>query len=123
MQPDGVLVINLCGPLTGDALLHFKAGIVARYPAEIRAFVVDYRAAAIALGGSELDAVLEGECDGAAAAMPAAMVVRAEDLALFIGHASRMALRGIFRRVELKPEAALAWARAQLPQPQPSRCQ
>lgn len=115
MLPGGVLVVRLTGPLTGEALLHFKAEIVARHGPDIRAFVADYTGAAIALDGDELDAVLEGEAADSGPGLPAAMVVRTEHLPLFIGHASRMALRGIFRRVEVVPEAALSWARAQLP--------
>lgn len=118
MQPDGVLVVRMAGPLTADALHHFKARIIERHGATVRAFVADYRGAAIALDGAALDAVLEGEPEGSAPTLPAAMVVRAEHLDLFIGHASRMALRGVFRRVEVAPEAAMAWARAQLHQQQ-----
>lgn len=114
MLPDGVLVVRLCGPLTGEALLYFKREIVARHGPYIRAFVADYRKAVIALDGAELDAVLEGEPEDSATAMPAAMVVLPEHLSLFIGHASRMALRGVFRRVEVAPEAAQAWAHEQL---------
>lgn len=114
MLPDGVLVVRLCGPLTGEALLYFKAEIVARHGPDIRAFVADYRKAIIALDGAELDSVLEGEPDGAAPTLPAAMVVQPEHLDLFIGHALRMALRGVFRRVEVAPEAAVAWAREQM---------
>lgn len=111
MLPDGVLVVRLTGPLTGEALLHFKAEIVRLHGPEIRAFVADYRAAIIALDGAELDAVLEGETDGSAPSMPAALLVRALDVKVFEGHAARMALLRIRRRVFAGPGPALAWVR------------
>lgn len=111
MLPDGVLVVRLTGPLTGDALQHFKAEIVARHGPQIRAFVADYTAAMVALSGPDLDAVLEGENPGSAPSMPAAMVVRAEVADTFGQHAARMALHGIRRRVFLEAEPALSWAR------------
>lgn len=120
MLPDGVLIVRLGGPITVDSLLHFKAAIVSLHGSEIRAYVADYTRATIALTGAELDAVLEGEPGDAPPSMPAAMVVHPDNLELFIGHASRMALRGVFRRVEVSMQAAEAWARAQLPVRQPA---
>ncbi len=118
MLSDGVLVVRLAGPLTGEALLHFKAQIVALHGPDIRAFVADYTRSTIALTGAELDAVLEGEAEDAAPAMPAALVVRPADCALFKGHALRVAgSHGIIRRVfsaEAQAQAqaqALAWVR------------
>lgn len=111
MLPDGVLVVRLAGPLTGETLMHFKAEIVRLHGPDIRAFVVDYRAAIIALDGAELDAVLEGEPDGSAPSMPAAMIVRLESVAVFRGHALRMAGgHGITRRVFVDASPAMAWA-------------
>lgn len=112
MLPDGVLVVRLCGPLTGEALLYFKGEIVARHGPDIRAFVADYRAAIIALDGADLDAVLEGEPDGSAPSMPAALIVRPESNELFKGHALRMAgMHGIARRVFSHDAPALEWVR------------
>lgn len=112
LLPGGVLTVRLCGPLTADSLLHFKAEIVALHGPQIRAFVADYTKATIAVTGADLDAVLEGDPDGSASAMPAAMVVRPESNQLFKAHALRMAgLRSITRRVFNFDEPALAWAR------------
>lgn len=111
MLPDGVLIVRMCGPLTGEALLYFKAEIVRLHGPDIRAFVADYRKAVIALDGAELDAVLEGEPHGSAPSMPAALVVRALDVKVFEGHAARMALLRIRRRVFAAPGPALAWVR------------
>jgi hypothetical protein len=111
MLPDGVLVVRLCGPLTGEALLYFKTEIVARHGPNIRAFVADYRAAIIALDGAELDAVLEGEPDGSAPSMAAAMVVKPESITLFAGHAIRVAMFGVVRQVFAEIAPATLWAR------------
>ena len=110
MLPDGVLIVRLAGPLTGEALLHFKAQIVAMHGPSIRAFVADYTRATIALTGAELDAVMEGEPDHSAPAMPAAMVVRTECLPLFAGHCIRMAARGRLRQVFTSFDGAASWA-------------
>lgn len=111
MLPDGVLVVRLAGPLTGEALLYFKAEIVRLHGPEIRAFVADYRAAIIALDGAELDAVLEGEPDGSAPSVPAAMIVKPESVGLFAGHAIRMAMFGVVRQVFAELAPAKTWAR------------
>lgn len=113
MRPDGVLIIGLYGPLTADALAHFKVEIVREHGQSIRAFVADYTRAAIAMSGHDLDAVLDGECGDSAPAMPAAMLVKGDHLALFLGHATRMAQRGIVRRVFIDRAPALEWAELQ----------
>jgi hypothetical protein len=111
MLPDGVLVVRLCGPLTGEALLYFKEQIVRLHGPDIRAFVADYRAAIIAMNGAELDAVLEGEPDGSAPSMPAALVVAESSVDLFTSHCVRMAHVGIARRAFISIAPALAWSR------------
>ena len=120
MLADGVLVVRLSGPVTGEALQHFKRQIVALHGPKIRAFVADFTRATIALTGAELDAVLEGEQEGSAPCMPAAMVVRPEDCALFRGHALRVAgSHGIVRRVFSRAAEALGWLRALQSLPRP----
>ena len=111
MQDSGVLVVRLVGPLTGAALLAFKAAIVERSGALVRAYIADYSRAAIALDGAQLDQVLEGEADYSAPSMPAAMLVRTEDVGLFAGHAMRQALLGRTRQVFIAESQALQWAR------------
>ena len=118
MQEDGVLVVRMSGPLTGEALLHFKAEVVRLYGADIRGFVADYRGAMVAVSAAELDAVLDDGQDGSAPSMPAALLVRASDAPAFEAHAARMALLRIRRRVFVEPLAALAWVRQFVPQPQ-----
>lgn len=109
---DGVLIVRLTGPLTGDALMAVKTGILADYShAQIRGFVVDYTGAAVALTGEQLDQVLEGEADRVPG-LPAAMICRPECNSLFKGHALRMAGKhAITRRVFNEAEPALAWVR------------
>jgi len=111
MGRDGVLFVQLRGPLTAAGLLFLKAGIVEKHSSGVLAVVVDYRGAVVALDGAGLDAVLEGEADGSMPAMPAAMIVRPECIELFRGHALRMAgAHGIVRRVFTAETAAKAWA-------------
>lgn len=109
MLTGGVLDVRLSGPLTGEALNYFKGQIVARHGCEIRAFLADYTRATIAMDGAELDAVLEGEPDGSAPTMPAALVVLPECNGLFKAHALRMAGYGITRRVFNERGPALVW--------------
>jgi len=113
MLPSGVLVVRLAGPLTGEALQHFKREIVARHGPDIRAYVADYARATIALTGAELDAVLEGEAEDSPPTMPAAMVVPDSLIGPFRGHAARMAGRAIVRRLFPELAPALAWATRQ----------
>lgn len=110
LMQHGVLLVRLCGPLTGPALLAFKAVIVERSGALARAYVADYSRAAIALDGAQLDLVLEGEAEGSAPTMPAALVVRPEDVDLFAGHAMRQALLGRTRQVFTDESLAMRWA-------------
>lgn len=110
MQAGGVLWVSMNGPLTGGALLYFKARIAAKYGPEICSFVADYRAALIALDGAELDAVLEGEPSMSPITMPAALIAAPHDADLFDGHCARMASRGVLRRLFSEPTSALAWA-------------
>ena len=109
---DGVLIVAVTGPLTATALTQIKADVVARCTGGVRSFVVDYRAALIALDGAGLDAVLLGEGPNSAALMPAALVVLPGHLDLFMGHASRMGALGFFRRVFVDRAPALAWAQS-----------
>lgn len=107
----GVLSVRMFGPLTGAALAHVKAEVAARFGGQdIAAFAVDYRAAAVALSGSELDAVLEGEHHGSTPSLPAAQIVMPAMLPLFAGHSMRMAQFGIVRSVFTDEPAALSWA-------------
>ena len=62
---DGVLSVRLSGPLTAPTLHHVKAEIAQRFGgAVITAFVVDYRCAAVALTGAELDALIRVKLGG-----------------------------------------------------------
>lgn len=110
MLPDGVLVVRLAGPLTGEALLYFKAEIVRLELPAFGAFLVDYTRAVIALDGTELDAVLEGEMIGARVSLPAAMLVQTDELDTFLGHSVRMVNHGLIRQVFTEKPPALAWA-------------
>jgi hypothetical protein len=111
LRPDGVLLVRLIGPLTGAALQHVKADIGARFQGRcINAFFVDFSSSAIALDGDDLDAVLHGEHHGTASSAPAAMVVPAAMLGLFVGHCLRMAQRGIVRAAFTDAGRALRWA-------------
>lgn len=110
LLPDGVLIVRLTGPLTGDALLYFKGEIVSRHGPQLRAFVADYTGAVIAVDGAELDAVLEGESADAGPGLPAALVVAPDQEGLFLGHALRMAGRGVLRQVFTLHQPALRWA-------------
>lgn len=111
LLPNGVLIVRLSGPLTGDTLMTVKAGILADYrTANIRAFVVDYTCAAIALTGDQLDQVLEGEHPGSVPRLPAAIVVRQDDVPLLCGHAIRMAMHGNVRQVFTDQGQAVRWA-------------
>ena len=110
INADGVVLVKICGPITGPSLLYFKAEIVRSSGAYVRAFVADYSCASVAVDGAQLDAVLEGDIDQPAA-MPAALIVSVLDVALFAGHAARQALRGVVRQVFTEREPALRWAR------------
>lgn len=115
---DGVLLVWLSGPLTGQQLLRVKADLVANYSGQtIRAFVADYTSAAVAMDGAALDAVLSDEAPGAVPTMPAAMVVSPICMDLFRGHCARMALLGHFRRAFTQHAPALAWARRMAQRP------
>lgn len=113
MQPDGVLIVRMTGPITSETLQHFKACIVELHGPQIRAFVADYTSAGVAATGDQLDAVLEGEGDDAPPTLPAALIVPPVLLPLFREHARRMAARAIVRRLFTQPGPALAWARRQ----------
>lgn len=111
IRPGGVWVITLRGLLTATTIQAAKKRVLQAAAGEdVRAFLVDYRACAVALSDDDLDRVLIGEGPGAVATMPAAMVVRPELVDQFRAHAIRMAVHGHFRRVFLDFQPALGWA-------------
>lgn len=114
LTPQGVLMVSLKGPLTGEALQYVKRVVKERWGEgrALRAFVVDFRSALLALDGAALDAVLMGEAPGATPTRPAAMLATSAQVDLLQTHAMRMALLGHFRRVFTDPRAAQAWALA-----------
>lgn len=116
LAPGGILIVKTGGVLTGGAMNHFKRCIVEADIQGLRGFVVDYRGAVVAMGPGGLDAVLDGDAEDSAPALPAAMIVRPECADLFRGHALRVAgAMGIMRRVFTGPNLApaLAWATEQ----------
>lgn len=114
LRPSGVLIVQLRGLLTADALLAVKADVVRDYSgADIGAFLADYRAAVVAMDGAGLDRILEGEDHGAVPSLPAAMIVQPELLELFSGHCERMAARGVVRAAFGCQVSAVVWAHRQ----------
>jgi hypothetical protein len=106
-----VLLVRLCGLVTADDLMRFKAALVdLTQGVQICAIVADYTRAVLALDGESLDAVLEGESAPGVPSLPAAMVVPPAAVEMFVGHAIRMAGAGVTRRVFVESAPALAWA-------------
>lgn len=112
LRADGVLLMSLHGPITADALLHFKAEIGGRYGAEIRAVVVDYTESVAAIDGPELDRVLAGSAAGCAFRGPVALLVPADCVTLFALFAMRAASQVAIRQVFSEPGPALRWAQS-----------
>jgi hypothetical protein len=112
LQPQGVLAVRLFGPITRGALIHVKQDIVQRFPRQRMAtFVADYTKSAVLLTGAELGAVLDGEAVmESSVCVPAAFVVPAGLVDLFVEHSVRMAMRGIARRVFTDQQAAFQYA-------------
>ena len=111
VRAPGVLVVQLFGPLTAEALLDVKASIVANYSAtNFWAFVADYRRCIVAMDGAGLDSILAGERHGSVPTLPAAMIVPAGLFELFQGHSLRMAAQGFVRQSFTDAAAAFAWA-------------
>lgn len=121
LTDDGVLIVTLEGPLTDDGINSVKRAVVDRYGDRVKAFVVDFKRSLIALDGSALDAMLEGEQPGAAPRLPAALLVRPDMLEMFAGHALRIAQHAIMRRVFLDEAQAVGWAAAMARRQQPRR--
>lgn len=114
LLPSGVLVVRMSGPITSEAMQGFKSQIVERYGGRIRAFVVNFKCAAIACDGPGLDAVINGEDPNAVPRLPAAMVVDSAMVDLFAAHALRMAALGVMRRVFAQQEPAVCWAESEV---------
>ena len=112
LLPRGLLVVEFSGPLTAAMLrfVHEQAAIYSA-PAKVRACVLDYTAAMLAFGDSDLDCVLQAAPDGSLPSLPAAIVSRPDCNGLFKRHALRTAARsGISRRVFNSTLAAVEWA-------------
>ena len=108
----GVLVVRLRGPITIEALLHFKIEIIRRHGAELRAIVMDYSEAAVALDGWDLDLVPASSAPGCPTHAPAALVVPADWVAPFALFTLRAAASGLIRQVFSDRLPALRWAQA-----------
>lgn len=105
-------MVTMRGPLNAAAMRHFHAEILAEHCDNVRAFVVDFTRAVVMLDGASLDSLLGVSGDDSPEEMPAALVVRPDCIALFRGHALRVAGRhGITRRVFVDLAGAVAWAR------------
>ena len=118
----GVLSVRFTGLLTGAGLQQIKAMALARRcgPArghDVRAFVADFSAAAVALDCAELAEMLDGDQHGAPSYAPGALVTRCELVDMLTGHAAAMALRGVRRRVFVAPDQAIRWAQRLAAQP------
>lgn len=107
----GLLMVTMRGPLTPEVLRYFHNEIIGLHCTDVRGFVADFRPAAIAVDGLLLDALFANGADSPAA-LPAALVVTADCIAMFRGHALRIAGRhGITRCVFTDLAHAVSWAR------------
>lgn len=108
-----VIVVTMHGPLTPAALMHFRRQILAHHCAGVRALAVDFTAGVIAFDGDALDASLAPMAGLLPhEARPAALIVKPESIAMFRGHAMRVAGRyGVTRCIFSAVGPALDWAR------------
>ena len=102
----GVLLITLSGPQTQRGLAALRLAIRARFGGETESFVVDYRNAVVLMTAQELSATIEATRTD----MPAALLVNAAQLQVFVASAKLSAAVGIVRRVFLEDAEAIAWA-------------
>ena len=112
LLPSGVLAVHLHGPITVDALLHFKSVIVGQRHVQFGAIVTNFTEAAVALDGRDLDRVPASSLPGCTTLLPTALVVPAEWIEVFTMYALRVAARTVIRQVFLQPGLALRWAQA-----------
>lgn len=109
MQADGLTLVTMRGPITYEALMHFKTEAMALHGPHVRGQVVDYTDAAVAFDSQALTAVVSREPAGAPQVKPVVFLVRPECIDLFSGHTTRLAVRGVLRHVVTRQAVAFPW--------------
>ena len=116
MMPGDILVVRMLGPISDEALAYFRASKSAAY-SQVRAVVVDYTAAMLAVSAEEMTGkVIEAE-PGSFLLLPAALVVAPELFHSFSAHARRVAALGVMRRVFFSLAPALSWVAEEVARP------
>ena len=103
----GLLLVQLAGVLTRECLAAVEQGLIGRFGHEMGAWVLDCRAAAIAVSLRDLGGLFDD-------AAPCAIVCAPPADTVFIAHALGRAMRGRWCRVFRDADQALAWTRARL---------
>ena len=112
---DGVLVVRFVGVLTPDRLRHEKAAMVDMLTKRPRAVVADYRAAVLALGGRDLQQIMDGQSPEDLPGLPAAVVPSVCLASAMADAAVSSAVRlGVWRLVHPDQAPALASVRRAL---------
>lgn len=114
MTPGGVLVIRFTGWISNDAMRFFRAEIGATYSPQVKALVVDYTAAALAVTPDEMTERVASAGPNSSLLLPAALVVHPELFGVFREHARTVAGLGVMRRVFSSLTPALQWAAAEV---------
>ncbi len=109
---ENVAWLRLRGVIDAAALAEVKRWTLQRlvdWP--VSGFYVDYTGAVVNCTRQELDAIFGDEGPASQAVVPAAMLVRENQLALFQAHCWSIAWSGVVRGVFLDPGKALRWLR------------
>lgn len=108
---EGVALLLLSGPLTASACASLKQFAETAAPSEVRAWVMDMRAALVTLAPDEMDAFFDDLPPGSSLIRPGAVVVQPELLGALYQHARSIAQRGVLRSAFTEMLPALQWAR------------
>jgi hypothetical protein len=112
---DGVLVISFAGFLSAARLRQEKSAVVDAMAVRPRAVVADYRAAVLALSGSELQQIMDGQSPEDLPGLPAAVVPSVGMASAMADAALSSAVRlGVWRLVHPGQDPALASVRRAL---------
>jgi hypothetical protein len=109
-----IAVIQIAGVLTPASFGAIKAAVLLDLAeaGPVAGFLVHYERADVRCTAADLNALFDDEAAQSQATMPAAMVVRSDQLALFQEHSWMIAWRGIVRQSFTDAATARDWLRA-----------
>jgi hypothetical protein len=108
---ESIAFVGLRGVVTPNALAQVKASVLVTLAeaGRVLGFMVRFNQADVRCSAGELTAIFDGDGPSDQSTVPAAMLVRVDQMPLFKAHVWECAWRGVVRQAFTDPAQALAW--------------